>query len=255
MTPRLHRTGSGPAMVMLHCQGMDHRMWDGLSGLADVCELISYDLPGHGESPVTGPYGIEDLSAQLHALMTQNGIERAHLMGMALGGMVAQHFAATHQAMVDRLVLCNTTPTYSDAAKKIWPEHAVIARQTGAPSLLPDLEKAFFTMAFVRRAPMPPVVQYVRDTFARCPPEGYALACELLAVANVADCAKDIKAFTLVLSGADETLAFRETSVWMTAHIPEAKMAFVPDAGHAAVLQQPQWVEKEVRAFLKIPFP
>jgi pimeloyl-ACP methyl ester carboxylesterase len=49
-TIRLHRSGRGKALVMLHCLGMTHRLWDCLGGLADRCTLISYDLPGHGDT-------------------------------------------------------------------------------------------------------------------------------------------------------------------------------------------------------------
>ena len=67
---RLHRNGQGTPLVMLHCLGMTHHLWDCLSGLADRYTLISYDLPGHGETPVPAtPYGIEELSAQLSAVL------------------------------------------------------------------------------------------------------------------------------------------------------------------------------------------
>ena len=67
---RVHRAGSGPVLVMLHCLGMTHRLWDCLEGLADQYTLLRYDFPGHGETPVPArPYGIEELSAQLAALM------------------------------------------------------------------------------------------------------------------------------------------------------------------------------------------
>ena len=64
-TIRLHRSGRGTPLVMLHCLGITRHLWDCLGGLADSYELISYDLPGHGETPVpAAPYGIEELSAQ-----------------------------------------------------------------------------------------------------------------------------------------------------------------------------------------------
>ena len=61
---RLHRAGSGPALVMLHCLGMTHHLWDCLGDLADRYALLSYDLPGHGETPLpAAPYGVEELVA------------------------------------------------------------------------------------------------------------------------------------------------------------------------------------------------
>lgn len=246
----LHRTGRGPALVMLHCLGMDHHLWDCLGGLADRFELLSYDLPGHGKAPVPAPYGIEDLSQQLAEILTAHGVKRAHVMGISLGGLVAQHFAATHPAMVDRLVLCDTTPRYTDDARANWAVRAAAARQSGATSLLPAIEKIWFTAGFNARTPTPPAIQLMRDSFARCPTEGYALACEALAAADLLDEAHDIHAPTLVLCGADESLAFREAAEWLGANIRHAKLAYVPDAAHASVLEQPAWIENALSRFL-----
>ena len=67
-TIRLHRAGSGPALVMLHCLGMTHHLWDCLGGLADTYTLLSYDLPGHGETPVpAAPYGSRNWRRSLPA--------------------------------------------------------------------------------------------------------------------------------------------------------------------------------------------
>jgi len=70
MTPdtsiTLHRRGSGRCLVLLHCLGVDRHFWDFVAPLSRELTLVSYDLPGHGETPVpNGPYNIEDLAAQL----------------------------------------------------------------------------------------------------------------------------------------------------------------------------------------------
>src|SRR5260221_8502626 len=118
----IHRNGSGPALVLLHCLGVDHRLWDiATAGLERDFTLISYDFPGHGETPLpAGGYGIAELSAQLAALFERQNIERAHLGGISLGGLVAQHFAATYPARVDRMLLLDTTPRYTDEMRQMW---------------------------------------------------------------------------------------------------------------------------------------
>jgi pimeloyl-ACP methyl ester carboxylesterase len=93
-------------------------MWDGIAALSGRFEILSYDLPGHGETVTPGgPYEIDDLSDQLAAILTVSGIARAHVVGSSLGGMVAQHFAATWPERVDRLVLCDTTPALSEGMR------------------------------------------------------------------------------------------------------------------------------------------
>jgi 3-oxoadipate enol-lactonase len=248
-TIRLHRTGDGPALVMLHCLGMTHHLWDCLGGLANKYTLLSYDLPGHGETPVpTAPYGVEELSAQLAGVLRREGIAKAHVMGISLGGLVAQCFAATEPAMTGKLVLCDTTPRYTDEARAMWVVRAAAARKDGAASLLPTIEKIWFTPGFV--ASDPPAVQLVRDTFRACSGEGYALACEALGAADLLGLAPGIKAPALVVCGADEGQAFKDAAHWLRDNIAGARLEVIPSAGHASVLEQPVRIEALLREFL-----
>lgn len=247
---RLHRSGRGTPLVMLHCLGMSHRLWDGLAPLGDTFELIAYDFPGHGETPVPPPYGIEDLADQLAGVLRANGIGRAHVMGLSLGGLVAQQFAAAYPAMVDRLVLADTTPGYAEDARASTLARGAAARRDGTASVLPIVETIWFTAAFAQRQPTPPEVQLVRDVVGGCPPEGYALACEALAAADLLDLAEEIQAPTLVLCGTEESLAFREAAEWLASHIRGARLAYVPDAAHASVLEQPAWFMRALRTHL-----
>ena len=114
----LHRRGTGPSLVLLHGLGTAHDAWNGLAPLADRYTLLSYDLPGHGESPAPGSgFTIDDLSDQLAALLVREGIGRTHLAGSSIGGMIAQQFAAAWPGRVDRLVLIDTSPGMSDGRK------------------------------------------------------------------------------------------------------------------------------------------
>jgi 3-oxoadipate enol-lactonase len=79
----LHRDGSGPPLVLLHCLGVDHRFWDFAAPLGRDFSLLRYDLPGHGASAVPGAaYGIAELSAQLGEVLAANRIARAHVAGI-----------------------------------------------------------------------------------------------------------------------------------------------------------------------------
>ena len=248
-TVRVHRAGSGPALVMLHCLGMTHHLWDCLEGLADQYTLLRYDFPGHGETPVpAAPYGIEELSAQLAALMRRESVAKAHIMGISLGGLVAQCFAATEPAMTDRLVLCDTTPRYTDEAREMWVVRAAAARKDGAASLLPAIETIWFTPGFV--AAEAPAVKLVRETFRACSGEGYARACEALGAADLRALAPRIRAPTLVLYGSEEGQAFQDAGAWLRDHIAGARLEIIPSAGHASVLEQPRSIERLLRAFL-----
>ena len=246
----VHRKGRGPALVLLHCLGVDHRLWDiAAAGLERDFTLVAYDFPGHGDTPVpTQGYGIEGLSAQLAAILAREGIDRARLGGISLGGLVAQHFAATYPDKVERLLLMDTTPRYTDEMRAMWAVRAKQAREQGVASLLDSLLPIWFTDDFIDAGP--PAVRYVRDCFAHDPGEGYALACEALAAADLRPLAPRIASPTLVICGQQEIPPFLDAARWLEANIRGARLQFLSPARHASVLQQPEAFVRAASAFL-----
>jgi 3-oxoadipate enol-lactonase len=247
---RVQRKGRGPALVLLHCLGVDHRLWDiAAAGLERDFTLVTYDFPGHGETPVPNRgYGVEDLSAQFAEILAREGIGRAHLGGISLGGLVAQHFAATYPDCVERLVLMDTTPRYTDEMRGMWAVRAKQAREEGVASLLDSLLPIWFTPEFV--AADPPAVRYVRDCFEHDSGEGYALACEALAAADLRPLTPSISAPTLIVCGDQEMPPFLDAARWLEANIRGARLQWLSPARHASVLQQPEAFVRAASKFL-----
>ena len=246
----LHRRGQGPPLMLLHCLGVDHRLWDlACAGLECDFTLLAYDFPGHGEAPVpAGPYGIEQLSAQLETLLRRAGIARASLAGISLGGLVAQDFAARRPDLIDKLVLIDTTPRYTDEMRGMWAQRAAQARQAGVRALIPGLLDIWFTKEFL--AGNPEAVRYVRGCFENCSGEGYALACEALAAADLRDGAPRIKAPALVVCGQQDIPSFLDSARWLAANITGARLEWLGPARHCSILEQPDSFRKILREFL-----
>ena len=235
---------------MLHCLGMTHHLWDCLGGLADRFTLVSYDLPGHGETPVPGaPYGVEELSAQLAAVLRREGIAQAHVMGISLGGLVAQCFAATEPAMVDRLVLCDTTPRYTDEARANWAVRAAAARTRRRGIAAAD-DREDLVHAGLRRnrsAGRQAGARHVPCVQRRGLRTGLrGTRCRRSACARSAHhgarrwwCAAPTKA-----------RHSRTPARWLAQNIAGARLEFVPQAAHASVLEQPAAIERLLRSFL-----
>lgn len=245
----MHRRGSGPCLVLLHCLGVDRHFWDFAEPLAQNHTLVTYDLPGHGETPVpTGGYSIEDLAAQLGALLKREGITRAHIAGISLGGLIAQAFAATHPDMVDRLVLVDTTARYTEELRAMWAVRAAGARNDGVASLVDGLLKIWFTQDSI--ANDAPAVRYVRNALQRSSGEGYALACEALAAADLRPLASKIAAPTMVICGDDDIPSFLDAARWLTENIRGAKLEWIAKAKHASVVERPEQALTLLRRFL-----
>jgi pimeloyl-ACP methyl ester carboxylesterase len=245
----LHGRGAGKPLVMIHCLGQSRRFWDVLDPLTEQNQLISYSLPGHPGTPVPNhQYGVPELAEQLRQVALRDGLTRFHLMGISLGGSVAQYFAGSYPDMVDKLVLADCSPRYDDEARANWPVRATAARNDGVRSLIPFLLQVFFTQPSL--AENGPNVRHVRETFEACDGEGYALACEALARLDAREQTAKITAPTLIMYGSDERQSFKDAAKWMHETIPGSKVAEVPSAGHASVRERPEFVIKQLERFL-----
>ena len=247
---RVIRAGSGPPLVLLHCLGVDHRVWDRtVVALVDSFELIAYDLPGHGATPVPAhAYAIEDLADQLAELLDGERVTRAHVAGISLGGLIAQGFAARYPDRVDRLVLVDTTPRYTDQMREMWARRARVARTLGVAAMTDELLEIWFTPEFLAAAP--PAVAYVRECFARTSGEGYALACAALGAADLEPALGAIKARTLIVCGDRDISSFRDAARHLQATIRDARLEWLSPAAHASILEQPEAFNRLVRMFL-----
>jgi len=249
---RRHRSGNGPAVVvLLHCLGVDHRLWDFTAAALerDHC-VIRYDFPGHHEAPVPdAPYAIEDLSAQLVDILDAERVPSATIVGISLGGLVAQHFAATQPERTERVVLVDTTPRYSETMQKMWAERAAASRAHGVASITDSLLAVWFTAEFLSAEP--PAVHYVRDCFSRVSGEGYAKACEALAAADLRMLLPDIEAPTLVVCGSEDVPEFVMAARAFARVIPDVRLAWLSPARHASVLEQPEQFATALGEFLR----
>ena len=247
---KLYCRGRGAPLVLLHCLGVDHHFWDFASALEDEFALCVYDLPGHGATIAPRePYSIADLSNHLADVLEDNRITRAHIAGISMGGLIAQHFAANFPERVEKLILIDTTARYTDEMRGMWADRSATAQTAGVKALVPDLLKIWFSAPFLDRNP--PAVEYVRAVLSRCSGRGYAMACDALAKADLREDVTRIEAPTLVMCGKDDLPSLIDSARWLAEHIPHAKLAWLPDARHASVLEQPDVALGLMRDFLR----
>jgi len=148
-------TGKGPPVFMVHGIGGRRSGWAALTEhLKDEFTCIAYDLRGHGGSPKgDGGFGLEELVADLEALRAKLGIDKAHVIGHSLGGMIAPAYARLYPDRVLALGLLSTAAfrTEDDAAKV----QAVVTamEQKGIPEVLDTLADRWFTDKFQAEHP------------------------------------------------------------------------------------------------------
>jgi pimeloyl-ACP methyl ester carboxylesterase len=145
-------------------------------------------------------------------------------------------------------VLIDTTARYTDELRVMWAQRAATARQAGVAAMVDGLLAIWFTAASI--AADTAAVRSVRAMLRRTDGEGYALACEALAAADLRPLASKIVAPTLVISGDDDIPSFLDSARWLSTHIAGAKLAWITKARHASVAERPQEALALMRGFL-----
>lgn len=229
-----------PPLVLSNSLGSTLCMWDRqMAALTPHLRVIRYDLRGHGGSPVPpAPYDIEDLGADVLALLDTLGVDRAHVGGLSIGGQVGMWIAANAPDRVDRLVVCCTSPRFEPA--EAWAARAATVRAEGTAAVADAVVARWFTPAFA--AKYPDVVREMRDMIASTPPEGYAACCGVVERTDLRPSMASIEAPTLVIAGADDPAAPPEEARRIAGAVPRARLAVVGPAAHLANVELPDEV-------------
>lgn len=104
---------AAPPLVLLHALGGESSDWDPVArDLVASWRVHAPDLRGHGASDWTGPYTVEQLTADLEAFLDALGLRRVAIAGHSLGATPAYLFAARHPERVTRLVLEEPVPPF-----------------------------------------------------------------------------------------------------------------------------------------------
>jgi 3-oxoadipate enol-lactonase len=235
------RTVDGPAdapvVLLSNSLGTTRAMWQPqVPALAERYRVVTYDTRGHGASPVPpGRYTIDDLVDDAAALLDEVGAERAHLVGLSLGGMTSLRLAARHPERVDRMVVLCTSAFYG--TRESWLDRAHRARTEGTAALAATVVGRWFTPGFA--AAHPDVVGRCEATLAALDDEGYAACCEVIADMDLRADLPGIPVPTLVVSGAQDLAAPPEHQRAIAAAIPKAELVTLDRAAHIANLERP----------------
>jgi len=223
-------------------------MWDGnITALADRYRVLRYDKRGHGGSSVsTGPYTIAQLADDAVGLLDALGIQKAHFMGLSIGGMIGQQLGARYPERIWSLSLCNTASEMPP--RSLWEERFEIARTQGIAGLVDGTIKRWFTAPFIERAPQE--IEKVRKMILGTNVDGY-IACGS-AVRDMAQSTMllKIKSPTLVLSGRHDPACTVDQGTVLHRLIDHSKMVVIEDAAHLSNIEQPEVFNQNVRQFI-----
>jgi 3-oxoadipate enol-lactonase len=242
--------GSGSWMTFVHPLGADLSLWDQHAGyFRSHYTVMRYDARGHGQSGVpAAPFTIEDLAHDLAALLDALGARATHLVGVSMGGMIAQQFALTHPRRTLSLTLADTTSGYDDDTRQVLRERAANVRRDGFASQLDATLTRWFTDDY--RRTHPEVIEPIAEVLRGTPPEGYAAACEAIAGFDVRQQLGQIAAPTLVVAGRHDMNTPVAMNRAIAQAVPRARFETI-DAAHMAPIEQSRRFAALLESFLR----
>lgn len=237
-----------PVLLVANSLMANGSMWDGnITALADRYRVLRYDKRGHGGSGLsTGPYTIAQLADDAIGLLDALGIQKAHFMGLSIGGMIGQQLGARYPERVLSLSLCNTASEMPP--RSLWEERFEIARTQGIAGLVDGTIQRWFTAPFIERAPQE--IEKVRQMILGTNVDGY-MACGS-AVRDMAQSTMllKIKTPTLVLAGRNDPACTVDQGTVLNRLIDGSRMVIIEEAAHLSNIEQPEAFNKTVRQFI-----
>jgi pimeloyl-ACP methyl ester carboxylesterase len=235
---------------MIHGIGARRATFDRMvEGLRDRFTCITYDLRGHGLSPLPdGHFTLDDLVDDLEALRARLGIEKAHFAGHSLGDQIGPAYARRYPARVLSLGLWSTAAfrTEDDSAKV----KGVVAamRERGIAAVLDTLTVRWFTDAFC--AARPEVIDWRKKQVMDTPSEVFLNVFDIYAGVDMGPWLHEIKAPTQIITGEHDGGCNPRLNRLIQAAIPGSQLEILPDLKHAIFIEATDKVLPHVRRFL-----
>ncbi len=242
---------SAPVLMLSHALATSLTLWDPqMEALSRDFRVLRYDTLGHGGTAAPrGPYTIDQLAAQAEGLLAALGIEKAHFLGISMGGMIGQALALKRPQLLSSLVLSNTTSSIQPDALPLWQERIRIAGTEGMEPLVEPAIARWFTQPY--RAAHPEAVDRIRGMIRTTSPDGYAGCCHAISALNLTERIGGIRMPVLVMTAEADQGTPPEMSHAIHQKIAGSELVTLRSASHLCNVEQPDAFTRTVTAFLR----
>lgn len=244
--------GHGPPLLLIAGLGSTHQSWESaIPPLTEHFTTVRFDNRGCGETISKRiPRHIRDFSCDTLGLMDELGYRKMDVLGISLGGIIAQQFAIDFPERVNRLVLISTTCGFSPYLRQIM---------TMLGTLLRRAKRVEYRDSFTTLGHAPEYIDAHPEIHAKMrdlsPPgkiNRRGIAAQLRALASSQIDKEDyrIKAPTLLIGGTHDVIIPHKYHREIHELIPGSTLVSIPQAGHGVLEEEPEIVRKAILDFL-----
>jgi pimeloyl-ACP methyl ester carboxylesterase len=244
--------GEGPStLVFLHGLGGDNSNWEPqITEFAKDYRCVAWTLPGYGASPPMEALTWPKLSDMLARVLDDVGVHRATIIGLSMGGYIAQQFAADHAERVECLVLAATSSQFGRGST-LFAEKFLAARlkplddgetpASLAPRVVPSLLSPGASSSAIANCVA---------SMSRISTDAYREALRCLVTWNFTDCLDEIVAPALCLAGTDDATAPVAALQALADGLLDARLEIIDNCNHLMNLDHPAEFNQLIRNFL-----
>ena len=245
----MDEAGAGDAVpiLFLHGVGSDKSVWaPQLAHFGQSRRAVAFDYPGYGDSdPAAAGTTRDDFAAAILAAMDALAIDRAHVCGLSLGGVIAIAMYAAAPERFASLIIADSFAVHPDGP-------AIFERATNASRTLTMKQLAEQRTPFLVA---PGTSEKLRDeicrTMARINPDAFRIGTEAVWLADQRDRVARIAVPTLVLVGDQDTITPPALSEELARAIPGARLQILVGAGHLTNIEKPDEFNEVVETFVE----
>ena len=242
--------GEGPPLYMVHGIGSRKGTWEALTeNLSTDFTCVSFDLRGHGESPVPPvPYSLDELVEDMETLRKRLGHKRIHVVGHSLGGQIGPAYARTHPECVDSVVLLSTSAgrTKEESAKVKGVVN--LMREKGVSPMLKTLINRWFTNEFIVN--YPDIVEARIKQVVETPEEVFLSVFDIYAATEMLPWLPQLDCPCLVMTGEFDAGCSPVLNKLIADTIPNAELVILENLKHSILIEGPEKVLPPLRDFL-----
>ena len=234
------KKGHGAPLFLIHCLGLDHHVWNGvIARLPDGLSVGVMDIRGHGHSEAPdGAYTMGGLISDAEAAMERLGLADAVVVGLSVGGMIAQGLAVKRLDLVRELVLANTAAKFGQAGP--WEDRAEAVLQGGMEAVRAATLKRWQSRT-----------EGVGEWLMRCDRVGYAGVCRAIAGTDFYTPTGGLRLPALGIAGSWDRATPPDLVRETVDLIPGSRFALLKRAGHVSPLDDPDQFAAHLVTFLK----
>lgn len=245
-------TPGAPAVLLMGSLASDSASW--APQVPALCEagfhVVTFDWRGHGESsPSVPPFDIRLFCDDLRAVSVHFGLEKPHLIGLSLGGVVALETALEGRQALGKIVVASTRPDMPRQLAQGWAARAQWVREQGAHTIADETLERWFTAGFKTREP--DTYAQMREMILRTDRNAYADCVEIVKGIDFLRRLPSVRQPVLYLVGSEDTASPPALMLQMQGRTRGSVFEKIESAAHLPSIEQPQAFNRSVIQFLK----